>query len=290
MTEISILLVGNTDRPEFRRARAVLDASGRVTCLPDPESAAAALAEGRVVPEVIVVAQAYPAQFSSRVIDRLQRLAPLGRVLGLLGSWCEGEMRSGKPWPGAVRLYWHQWPPRCRRQIERIRRGECSAWGLPVTATEEERLLLTAGEPTPNRQGLIAIHTPSFVMEDWLSAACRSRGLSTVWLRPPRWTRVEGATAAIFDGSDGRGWELEAIERLWATLAPAPVIVLLDFPRIEDHHRVLAAGAAAVVSKPLNVDDLFAEMDHHSSTSARKISRFHSSSCTGQPWIVRGPS
>lgn len=46
-----------------------------------------------------------------------------------------------------------------------------------------------------------------------------------------------------------------------ATLRPAPVIALLDFPRIEDYDRAMAAGAVAVVSKPLHLDDLFWQLD-----------------------------
>ena len=258
---ISILLVGDTERSEFRPAGAALCALGRVTSVPDADSAAAALAGGDVAPELIVLAQAYPSQFSLEAVDRLQRLAPLARMLGLMGSWCEGEMRTGKPWPGAVRTYWHQWLPRCDRQLARMSRGECSVWELPVTATEEERLLLAADEPLSARQGVIAIYTWPIEMDDWLSAACRGRGLSTVWLRPPRAARVEGATAAIFDGSDLRGEEFDELQHLAATLHPAPIIVLLDFPRIEDHSRARSAGAAAVVSKPLHVDDLFWELD-----------------------------
>ena len=267
MAEISILLVGNTDRSEFGRARSALHASGRILHAADVESAANALSGGQITADLIVVAQSYPGQYSRQAIERLQRLAPLARVLGLMGSWCEGEMRSGEPWPAAVRVYWHQWPARFDQEIGSMLRGECSAWGLPVTATEEERLLLRAGESTARRGGLIAIHTRPYEMQDWLSAAVRRRGCSTVWLRPPRPARVEGAVAAIFDASDCRGEEFDQLKRLAATLGrsplggPAPIIALLDFPRIEDHDRALAAGAAAVLSKPLHEDDLFWELD-----------------------------
>ena len=261
MPETAILLVGNTDRSEFLPARHGLDAFGPVTTFPEPESAAAALSRGQVVPEVIVIAQSYPGQFSHQAIDRLRRLAPLAPVLGLLGSWCEGEMRTGKPWPGVIRMYWHQFSPRCDREFGRMQRGRCSAWGLPVTATEEERLLMEADRSESPRQGLVAIYTRLFEMQDWLSAACRSRGLSTVWLRGPHPARVEGAAAAIFDGSDCRGKQIEELRRLAATLAPAPVIALLDFPRIEEHDLAVSAGAAAVISKPLHVDDLFRQLD-----------------------------
>jgi len=261
VSEISILLVGESDRSEFREACSALSAWGRVTGVAEVESAAAALSEGSVVADVIVVAQAFPGQFSHRAIDGLRRSAPLARVLGLLGSWCEGEMRTGEPWPGAIRIYWHQWPPRCHQELARMQAGESSAWGLPMTATEEERSLLAADCPEPRRQGLIAIHTRHLEMQDWLSDAFRRCGCSTVWLRPPRAVRVEGAAAAIFDGSDCRGEELSQLEHLAATFRPAPIVALLDFPRIEDHRRAMAAGAAAVVSKPLQLDELFWQLD-----------------------------
>jgi len=259
--DITILLLGDTDRSEYCQARDALTRSGRVIGFPRPEAAEAALEQRRLVPDVIVVARSYPDQFSYEAIDRLRRLAPLARVLVLLGSWCEGEMRTGQPWPGVVRTYWHQWPPRSAQQFDRMGRGARCAWALPVTATEEERLLLTAEEPVADRQGLIAIHARSFEMADWLSAACRSCGLSTVWLRPPRPARVEGPTAVLFDGSDGRDGEVREIERLSTLFAPAPVIALLDFPRIETYRRLLDAGAAAVVSKPFHIEDLFWELD-----------------------------
>lgn len=257
---ISILLVGSTERSEFRDARAVLDESGRVVAAPDVPSALALLAEGRIAPEVIVVAQAYPGQFSHAAVDRMRRLAPLARVLGLLGSWCEGETRTGQPWPAAIRVYWHQWETLVRRELARLGEGTPSTWSLPITASEEERLLFAQEQPG-HREGLIVVSTPEFEMQDWLRAACARRGYSSVWLLPQHPAPVESATAAIFDGDDCRGDEAESLARLAAALAPTPVLALLDFPRIDDHHRALAAGARAVLSKPFAVEDLFWRVD-----------------------------
>ena len=105
--------MGDCDRSEFTGARNVLGRMGRVTSFPEAESAAAALSRADVAHDVIVVAQAFPGQFSADAIDQLRRAAPLARVVGLLGSWCEGETRTGWPWPAAIRVYWHQWRPQC---------------------------------------------------------------------------------------------------------------------------------------------------------------------------------
>jgi CheY-like chemotaxis protein len=261
VSEISILVVGKTDRPEFRDARGALDELGHVAAAADVPSAVEALAGGELAPDVIVLAQAYPGQFAAEAIDRLRRLAPLARVLALLGSWCEGEMRSGEPWPAAIRVYWHQWSPRAAQEIARLRDGACSSWALPITAGEEERLLQLADQPLRQREGRLAICTPQFEMHDWLASACARRGYTTVWLRPHRPEAVEGATAAVFDAHECRGEELRSLEQLAVALSPIPIVALLDFPRVEDRRRALAAGAAAVLSKPLWIEDLFWQID-----------------------------
>jgi len=261
MPEISILLLGETDRPEFCDFRSTLESLGRVSRISEVERAIAVLETGEIIADVIVIAQAFPRQFSHGDVDRLRRLAPLSRILGLLGSWCEGETRSGQPLPAAIRIYWHQWHARAGREFRRLIQGQCPSWGLPVTATEEERLLESAAQAPPRGHGLVAIHARGFAMGDWLSEACRTCGYSTVWLRPPHYTQVEGAVAAIFDGSGLDGEELDQLRSLTNALGRRPVIALLDFPRIEDQRRAIAAGAAAVFSKPLNLDDLFWQLD-----------------------------
>jgi hypothetical protein len=267
MKEISSLIIGEISRPEFQGARSTLQSLGRLSCFAEVESASEALASGEIIPEIILIAQAFPGQFSHQAIDRLRRLAPLARLLGLLGSWCEGETRSGHPWPGAIRVYWHQYALRARQELRRLVEGQCPSWGLPITATEEERLLQKTETALPQRRGLIAIHARGFAMADWLSAACRTCGYSTVWLRPDQYTRVEGARAAIFEGSELSAEELEQVRRLANTLNKTPVIALLDFPRIEDQRRAIGAGATAVLSKPLNLEDLYWQLEQSAAIS-----------------------
>jgi DNA-binding NarL/FixJ family response regulator len=262
MHQLSILLLGDTDRTEFHGARSCLDRWGTVHAFAELAAAAQALDNGEVAPEVIVVAQAFPGQFSQQAIDHLRQRAPLARVVGLMGSWCEGEMRTGSPWRGAVRTYWHQWATRCQRQLRQLAQAERCAWALPPTASDEERLLAEVTERRPPHHGLVVIHSRLHDMAEWLSAACRSRGFATVWQRPPAAARVEGALAAIVDVADFSPERCDDLNRLAATLHPTPVIALLAFPRIEDHRRALSAGAAAVVSKPLGVDDLFWELEN----------------------------
>ncbi|MFZ1933599.1 MAG: response regulator [Thermoguttaceae bacterium] len=259
-TPLSILAIGDTTRREFREARACLGKWGSVADFSDPDSAAAGLAQNRISPDLLVVAQAFPGQFSHETIDRLRRLAPLARLLGLMGSWCEGEMRSGSPWPATLRTYWHQWPACGNRQLRRLAMGQSCSWALPLTASDEERLLADA-KSSSACQGSIVIRSHSREMADCLSAACRRHGLVPIWQHDAAAVRVEGATAAIFECVDLCDDERDAMQRFADATRPAPLIALLSFPRIEDRDRAASTGASAVLSKPLVLEDLIETID-----------------------------
>jgi CheY-like chemotaxis protein len=260
VSEICVLLVGQSRRREFRQARAAMETSARLIAVPDVPAAEEVLADGRQTIDLVVVAQSYPGEFSHEAVERLRRLAPLTRILGLLGSWCEGEARSGRPWPGVIRSYWHQWPARWQQELARLRLGRCPAWGLPITASEEDRLLLRAEEPITTGQGLVVLYARQPEVLEGLSAICRAAGYSTVGVQSLDAARVEGATVAIFDGTDGSDEELSCLAQFSQNLPRVPMIVLLNFPRVEDRDRVLAAGATAVLSKPLLLEDLCGEL------------------------------
>jgi hypothetical protein len=218
------------------------------------ESAVAALSGDQASPHAIVLAQSYPGQFPAIEVERLRAAAPLARLIALLGSWCEGEPRSGQPPPGVVRVYWHEAAARFRRELPQWFARD-SVWTLPMTATEEERQLATSGTPLPFGAGLVAIWTRRPEMAKLLSDACRSAGYATAWLHPRRPCTVQGAAAAIFDGDALDAATSNELKRLTALVSPAPVLVLLGAPRIQDVRAVRSLGAT-VLAKPFRVDEL----------------------------------
>jgi CheY-like chemotaxis protein len=162
----------------------------------------------------------------------------------------------------------------------RLARGESAAWALPVTATEEDRLLATAAAGGGKRSGLVLVYAHEKPQADWLVAACRLRGYTAVHVTSaaaaqgtvpifapakmglsPLTVGMEGAVAVIFDGGEFGQREADELCSLAAAMPPAPIVALLEFPRIEDYRRALACGARAILSKPLLVDDLFWQLD-----------------------------
>ena len=253
------ILLGDASRPEFREACLALEQVALVTRCAGVEEAIALLAGGSPAPHGIVLAQAYPGQFPLAAVDRLRSLAPLARLIAILGSWCEGEPRSGHPLPGVIRTYWHQAAVRIRREFPSRIEDQDSAWRLPATATEEERLLASAHAPLPKGAGLVAIWTRRPEMERLLADACCRAGYATAWLQPRQPTRVRRAVATIYDGAVLDAAGQAEIKQLTAAVSPAPVLALLDAPRIQEVRLARTLGAA-VLAKPFRVDELLWEL------------------------------
>lgn len=270
-SSLAILVVGDTRRREFRAARAALEPFGRVCDCGDLREASTLIAQREFCPDLVVLAQAYPGQFRTQQVERLRRAVPLARMIALLGSWCEGEMRTGDPWPGGIRLYWHQWPGQVQRELEAMAEGRAGAWSLPMTATEEERLLAgdTAAEPAMSGLALVAARDRD--MADWLSAACRKCGLATVWHQGQQPLRAAGVDVVIYDATSPTAYELREIADLRGSMPKAQLIALLDFPRIEDAVRARRAGADEVMSKPLMVADLWWTLLHRTDPSQGRV-------------------
>ena len=279
---LTAIIIGDCHRVEFREALGGLRASTELTTFTTMEEAEHRLSVARrletrpllpdlpVLPDLIVIAQSRTGQFNVQQVDRLRRLAPLSRVLGLLGSWCEGETHTGKPWPAASRRYWYNWTSGFHHELNRILNGKCPAWGLPDTTTLDQHLLWSVDDSQVERQGWIVIAATRHETAEVLSDACRGRGFGTVRLdvrrdvsSRPATTRfhVERATAAIWEGIQCDPSEATQLARFTQALGNVPTVALLDFPRSDGQDRARAAGATSVLGKPFLLNDLFMSLD-----------------------------
>jgi CheY-like chemotaxis protein len=255
MTELIALWIGDSQSAEFSAAALRLAEQARVVKFADASAAREWFASENAAPDLIVLAQSFPGQLDAEAVKPLRTAAPLARIIAVLGTWCEGESRSGHPVPGTIRVYWHQFESRCLRELQQLRSGRCNSWGLAPTATEDERLLMTESHsPTPT-QGLAAIITSDQEMANCVSDACGTRGIATVWFLPGQEIRAAGVTAVLWDAPIPVPEQVAELQRLKQTYIP--VLALLDFPRVDDHVAALWAGASAVISKPLLWSELF---------------------------------
>ena len=269
---MDVLLIGEHEHAEFREAVRWLHNCTRVHRVKTIKRATEFLAAGDITPQILVLAQARPDRFSTRQVEQLHEAAPLARLVALLGSWCEGELRTGSPWPGVTRVYWHQWRPRFTRELGQLSRGGMSSWSLPRTATPAEAVL-DLPTRTPSIRGLCGIHAARFSDFDSLSDACAARGLSAVWLNCPTQPHVRRLDLLLVDGIACDAACTRQIEEYAERFPTAPLIALFDFVRGDDHREACAAGANAALAKPFLLADLVDEISHVLRTRENEDSR-----------------
>jgi hypothetical protein len=231
-----VWLFGDVDHGDFAEAVALVRATANVG--PGP-------------PEVIVLAQSRPGAIRAREVERLRRSAPLAGVVSLLGSWCEGETRTGRPPAGVRRLYWYEFPNWWRRQISLRTAGRCPQWAR----VEDFGWRMADGGL---KLGRVAVSAESWETVAAIGNALSSSGAECVWCRSQLMDQSEQKFAAgLWVGGQLSEEESKRLARFCSHMAEtdAPVVALLDFPRRDRIVIARQAGAAAVLGKPwLNVD------------------------------------
>ncbi len=254
---LNILVLGDVEQPELADCIAQLRSDGAQVIAGMPHSLIHSAAAAEF--ELIVVAAAAPGRIAAADVQQLRRAAPLARIAGLLGSWCEGEMRSGKPWPGVPRVYWHQWPQRYLRERTAMLAGKLSGWTLPPSASDEERWQQTAaalGDPIRLADGITAIVAGDLHTYEALADVCHRSGGLTQWSRGDFPGEIGDVRRVLVSGQRTNDAEFARYRQLRQRLPTARIVALMDFPRHDDLLRAHEAGVDAVVSRPFSVDEL----------------------------------
>ena len=104
---VSLLIVSQTERveagPLAEWLRAKL-ASAATREFRDLTTALREIAADSWIPDLVVVMQSWPDEFSARDVDHLFAFAPLARFVVCYGDWCESDGRNRAVWPLAVRI------------------------------------------------------------------------------------------------------------------------------------------------------------------------------------------
>ncbi len=245
----------------------------RVCRASDVGAALDLLARG-AAPRWIVVLQSWPGEILPADVDHLRRAAPLARIRAVVGSWCEGETRSGKPWPSVPRASWSHWAATLARELRDTAQDRASPWSLPATASAEEALLAAIDPrgPAPSigdtSPGLLIVARERETREALADAAAARGYRARAIASPADWSKSFAASDA---SAEPRSWNPGAIlwdttpavvgdrnivERVSRAAAGAPVLAMVGFPRADDA-RAREAGVAALVAKPYLLDDLF---------------------------------
>ena len=235
MAEPSLWIVGDWCHADFSAAIDWTKAQARCALFAEP---AHALRDRPFEPDAILLVQSRPGQISHDDVERLHAAAPLARLFALVGPWCEGELRTGQPAPGVVRVPWRAWQTRLPYELKIARR-------LARTATEIERLesILATTTTRSSRSRHAIICTTSKPRYESLADALTPHGLHACWHSGTPAPLLPQPDLLIVDGWDQVTANIEQ--------ATQPRLLLLDFPRPDDHQRAAAMGLDAVLALPL---------------------------------------
>jgi hypothetical protein len=237
-TTLRVLVVGNAAHGDFADALAEVRRTARVWFVPNGEYAAAWL-EANPPVDWIVLVQARPHELPREVVDRLQARAAEARFVSLLGTWCEGELRTGRRWADVPRLYWYEFP---------------SWWRLSALATGR-----TNDGQRPAQVGTVVVSTIDFASADTLLAVLLNEGFSGIWWPQNRAAPTfAGVTAGVWVGGQLGGAEAAQLATFCDRVRAdrAAVIALLDFPRRDRVAIAKRIGATQVLGKPWQIADL----------------------------------
>jgi CheY-like chemotaxis protein len=247
-------VAGAIQRLEFQRFRDELELHLDFICCMDVEEAVHRAEDSGRFPHIIFFIQSYPGQWPESRIAPFQRAFPTARAVQLLGSWCEGEKRTGDPIPGVFRFYWHQWTPALCRELEDMLEGRPSIWLSPPTAAAEELAELATRRPLRKGRGLVLIESKHPEMKAMLRDACQEIGYAPI----PRAAYSDPILSRIVIEVDDVTDELlkELQEKIASASPHVRFVIVAGFARAQDVAELLEAGASFVLSKPFDVAEL----------------------------------
>lgn len=255
-------LVGDWSSGEFQFLRSEMEELAELAHVESLEIASLNIEEHDEAPELILLALPRPGSVDQSEVDALVRQSPLTRIVAVAGTWCEGELRTGRPLTGVVRLYWHELPRWWRAAKAALAAGESPPWSVALDNPLAGREIT---EPTyvVARPAHVIVDSVDHAVFTALSTALLPYGLQGQWQprhRPERWDSSTAANCAvaIWDGSQLDAKELANLTAFAERMSEqgVSVIALLDFPRAEHMEMARKVGVAEVIAKPYQVAGL----------------------------------
>lgn len=250
---LEILAIGPWDRGEFSLTRARISDSRSWISVADCETASVVLNSGQILPELILLAQPLPGTYQQRDVEQLRRAAPLAQIVVVAGTWCEGELRTGKPLTGILRLYWYELIP----WLQKAATNRCWSLGLdgPIAPRTTERDF----DDGSKLAGRVAIHACSLASFEALATSLAPYGIESMWTRHES-ELPQRIALGIWDGGQLDPQELARLQSFAAAIRErqGSLIVLLDFPRKEHFSELDEIGITTVFGKPYVAAELAA--------------------------------
>lgn len=247
----TVLLIGPWEEGELAIAHREIEFTDVAEC-DDCASAVERLTADEISPELILLAQPLSGTYQQQDIEALRHAAPLAQLVVVAGTWCEGELRTGTPLRGVMRIYWYELISWCKANQDQ---------NVPFISTLEGPFAPRSKyfEIEAYEKTMVAIHTPWLANFDAISAGLTPFGIDCHWLRPSGNTPPD-TSVIIWDGGQLDPREFSAFQSLAAQAKKQQMalVALLDFPRKEHFDQLGKLGCQTILGKPYIIDELAA--------------------------------
>jgi hypothetical protein len=210
-------------------------------------------------PDWVVLLSSHPGEWQAPDVLQIRTRFPVARLVALLGSWQEGERRSGQPLAGVWSVMWHRWLPFFDREWQALLAGRAGCLASPSTASVPELLLSdrSAESVVVRRVAVCATHP---VTRAGLEETLRQLGHEVlgaagdadvvIW-DDPGWSHDQGQSSA---------WV--GLSELLSAVNPQVVLALAAGVRWQEAAAWQALGVGGVLAKPFLLSDLIWWIEH----------------------------
>ncbi len=205
--------------------------------------------------DLVLIAQSHRGAIYQADVDRIRQWWPEIPLLVLLGSWCEGESRSGAPLLGVTRVYWHQW----QGQFKQLQQWVNPSTDAALTGVESQQLAVAESKPKHDLQVQVAVSALSHAQFEMVEDAMELLGLQAIWAEKSIWQAEESnsVSAVCLDCESLTENLTNRLIFLRKQFPDQPIFLLMGFPR---KHEVQSLKSywhvSAVISKPIDLTSL----------------------------------
>lgn len=234
------------------------------------------------LPDLILVCQTWPDQFSGVDIHALLTWFPLSRLVCVYDVWCDSDGRTRNDWPLAVRVPASRARSRLDRELAGLQsdqapipltasRGEIFAVDYPVEplagdrapAASSGRLVIDTPDAALGRLWSLFLSRHGYVAEVTCTPAWDDSPANVVGVRDEAGKHAartwpadsEPADVVLFDADPETFRQPQVARQVWPQ---ARLVALVGFSRLGHLRQLEAAGCDAVVDKLAPLGDLLA--------------------------------
>lgn len=244
---INVLIVGDLFRAEAVPLADWIKAALQPVDRRDYRNTTAAfqhLSHGSWVPDLAIVFQSFPDEYSTGDLEQLLALAPLVRLVVCCGAWCESDNRTRSCWPVAVRVPMHSARSKLQQEWDLLRE-QGNVPPLPLSASREEVFAFDHADMRPAASLHIAVDTPDPAYRSFLIELLNQHGFA-----PHASQSSPGpCDAIVFDADPLNCWRQARLQELRELYPGRPVVAVSSAMLAQDIEQLMELKAAVVVAK-----------------------------------------